>query len=233
MTQRNYLIALGGFTALLLVLLPMTWWTASSQNSFGAIDASGWAALTIGRLLLLALIGVSGVLVVVTLRGPMLYPLMLRDGAHVVFGLAALATVLMLFRVVVAPNFAHVTSSELGGGLLGLSPKEDEAATSAIHYDRSGVVLFALLVCGAMTWLSVQIARVQPGGFQPVHLLKLVRDGQALARALRGRTPTASTTDPEPQPLPPDETAPGDPTAPVDPPAGRSSEHESRTEERG
>jgi hypothetical protein len=56
----------------------------------------------------------------------------------VIFALGALATALLLIRIMVAPQFAYVTSSDVGGGVLGLSPTLDTSATQALKYDRSG-----------------------------------------------------------------------------------------------
>jgi hypothetical protein len=169
-----------GLAGLLLITLPMHWYTA--RSSYGFLEASGWTGLGIGRLVLLAVILTAGVFGVQALRGKL--PLGGEDridGSHVLVVFAGLATAWLLIRLAAPPHFAVIKDR-----LFGFDGGTDSAATAQIEYGRTFAAFLAWATCAGVTVLAYLEAE-DGGGFQLERAwLLLRRDRQIWRRMLPG-----------------------------------------------
>jgi hypothetical protein len=188
---RLRLLVIGAGAGVLLVTLSLKWYSASSP--YGTVDATGWEALVLGRLVLVAVVIAAAAFAFGGLSGRLTrYGFTPRDAAHVLTALAALAAAWILVRAAIPPHFAEVRVSDFPGGPIdsefGIGSSQDQSATDSISYVRTAAVFLALAASCALGGAAYLIARDAPGGFDPRRALQLAAAARHGWPGLRAET---------------------------------------------
>lgn len=154
------LLALIALSALVLVLLCLDWYTAALTGS-APIDASGWNALTIGRVLLLSsslLIGFAAWSLLAP-QAPLARIRVSRsDLGHLAFSLGVLLAAYLVFRVASPPRFYRVT--DYAHSYFG---SDDSSVHAQVSVHAPAVL--ALLAAGGWVLVGMRLAVASPEGF--------------------------------------------------------------------
>jgi hypothetical protein len=200
---RTRLMIVGAGAGVLLLTLPLKWYTASSP--YGTVDATGWEALTIGRLVLVAVVVAAAAFAFEGLAGRLTQRgITPRDAAHVLTVLAGLGAAWILVRAAIPPHFAEIRMSDFPGAPIdnefGIGSSQDQAATDSISYTRTAAIFLAAGASCVLVGAAYLIATDEPGGFDPQRAMRLAAAARHGWPGLRAETAeTAAAPPPVPR----------------------------------
>jgi hypothetical protein len=159
-------LAAAAVAVVVAALLP--WYRA---DGFGSVTASGWEALRIGGRVILA----ASILLVLAcaadLRGGLggHDPVERRDLGHVAAVVGGVAAAYVLVRLMVAPTFFEVRSTQFG-----VDTGADASAAQDVEIKTLSGGILALMGLSVIAIAGGALARMGPGGFDLQHAWTLI-----------------------------------------------------------